>query len=246
MPRVVASIEARMGSSRLPGKVLADVRGKPALSRLLDRLNRCRRLDGIVLATSTHPQDDPVAAWAASEGVFCHRGSEEDVLRRVVEAQRMLGSEIVVEVCGDMTLLDPELTDMGIVTFLENECDVVTTACKPSYPVGADVVVCRLIDLEWVEGNARDPEFREHVALYLFRHPEKYRILHLFAPRRLEDPECRLVLDYPEDLEFIRTLYERLEPAHGGEFGLPEIMELLRKDPQLREINRHCGKETPS
>lgn len=238
-PRVIASIEARMGSSRLPGKVLADVHGKPALSRLLHRLRRCECVDGIILATSVDPKDDPVAAWAAAEGLTCHRGSEEDVLQRVVEAQRKMGSEVVVEVCGDMTLLDPEIIDLGVETFLGNECDVVTTTCKPSFPVGADVLVCRLSDLEWVERNVPDPLMREHVALYLLRHPERYRIIHLLASKGLRAPERRFVLDYPEDLEFIRAVYSRLEPEYGEDFGIREILSLLERDPAVGEINRH-------
>ena len=239
-PRVVASIEARMGASRLPGKVLADIGGKPALTRVLSRLRQCERIDGIVLATSTNARDDAVAAWAEAEGVACYRGSEGDVLLRVVEAHRQLGSDLVVEICGDMILLDPELVDLGIRTFQENDCDLVTTACKPSYPIGADVVVFRFKDIEWVARNVAGPEFREHVTLYFTRHPEKYRILHLFAPRRLEAPEYRFVLDYPEDLSFMRAVYARLEPVYGDRFGLREVMELLVREPALVAINRHC------
>ena len=239
MPRVIASIEARMGSSRFPGKVLADVNGKPALSRLLYRLKLCERLDGIILATTTDRKDDILVSWAASQDLECYRGSEEDVLLRVLEAQRRMQSDVVVEICGDMTLLDPELVDLGIRTFLENECHVVTTTSKPSYPVGVDVVAFRLKDLEWVSENVAVPEFREHVSLYFLRHPERYHILHLFAPKRLESPHLRLVLDYPEDLDFIRAVYTRLEPVHGDRFGLPEIMRLLEKEPELIEINRH-------
>jgi spore coat polysaccharide biosynthesis protein SpsF len=238
-PRIIASIEARMGSTRLPGKVLADVRGKPALSRLLRRLRRCESLDGMILATSVDPKDDPVAAWAAAEGLPCHRGSEEDVLQRVVEAQRRMDSEVVVEVCGDMTLLDPELIDLGVETFLANACDVVTTTCKPSFPVGADVLVCRLSDLEWVVRNVPDPLMHEHVALYLLRHPERYRVIHLLAPKGLRAPERRFVLDYPEDLAFIRAVYDRLAPEYGEDFGIREILSLLERDPALGEINRH-------
>lgn len=239
MPRVIASIEARMGSSRLPGKVLADIQGKPALSRLLERLNRCESLDGIILATSVHPNDNAIVAWAVSQGIHFHRGSEEDVLQRVVEAHRKMRSDVVVEICGDMTLLDPELIDLGVETFLANECDVVTTTCKPTYPVGADVLVCKLSDLEWVEGHVRDPLMHEHVALYLLRHPERYRVIHLVAPKELRSPELRLVLDYPEDLEFIRTVYRHLEPLHGEAFGIREILHLIEKNPSLGKISSH-------
>lgn len=229
-----------MGSSRLPGKVLADIGGVPALGRLARRLRRARKLDGIVLATSTAPADDAVAAWAEREGVAVHRGSEDDVLERVVHAQRSQGSTVVVEITGDCTLLDPELIDMGVETFFENDCDVVCNVRKPSYPMGADVQVFRFAALEHVEKTITDPAVREHVSLYFYEHPELYRVLHLFAPPRWHDPTLRLQLDYEEDLRFIREVYARLEPAHGDGFGLEEIMALCRAHPELPEINRHC------
>jgi spore coat polysaccharide biosynthesis protein SpsF len=245
-PRVIASIEARMESTRLPGKILADVQGKPALTRLLRRLQRCRSLDGIILATTTNPKDEPVASWALSEGIPCYRGSEEDVLARVVEAQQQMRSEVVVEICGDMTLLDPELIDFGVEMFLENECAVVTTTCKPSYPVGVDVLVFPLSALEWVAQTVFDPEVREHVSLYFFQHPEKYRILHLLAPRHLRAPGARFVLDYPEDLQFIRAVYSRLEPIYGDAFGLSDILALLEKEPALQDINQRIEEKSQS
>jgi spore coat polysaccharide biosynthesis protein SpsF len=244
MARVIASIEARMGSSRLPGKVLADVNGKPALTRLLNRLRRCELLDGIILATSTDPKDNAVVSWAKSEGINYHRGSEDDVLLRVVQSQQKMNSEVVVEVCGDMTLLDYELVDQGIRTFEENDCDVVTTTCKPSYPVGADVVVFRLKDLIWVQENILDPQVREHVSLYFFQHPERYRIINLIAPKRFHAPDKRFVLDYPEDLEFIRAVYRCLEPEYGDNFGVPEILQLLKEKPELTEINSQIVERT--
>ena len=238
--RAVASIEARFGSSRLPGKVLMDVGGKSALSRLLARLRTCKRLDDIVLATTSSTADDQLAAWAKSEGVRCFRGSEEDVLARVVGAQRSAGSDLVVEVTGDCTLLDPGTIDQGIETFLANEVDVITNCRVPSYPQGADVQVFPLSLLEEVERTISDPPVREHVSLYFYEHPEKYRVMHLIAPPRWQAPEQRLQLDYEQDLQFIRTVYERLEPVHGPTFGLEEIMALLKREPALAAINRDC------
>jgi len=240
MKRVIASIEARMGSSRLPGKVLADVCGKPALTKLCDRLKRCERLDGIILATSTDPKDDVLETWAADEGIDCHRGSEEDVLKRVVEAQELMRSDFVVEITGDCTLLDPEIIDMGVVTFMENACDVVTNTWKLSFPMGEDIQVYRLSDLKVIEKNILDPAVREHVSLYFYENPDQFRILHLFAPKRWHGPDYRFMLDYQEDLEFIREIYQRLSGAYGDTFGLDEIMRLLKEHPHLLDINRHC------
>lgn len=240
-PKVVASIEARMGSSRLPGKVLADICGKPALTRLLERLRCCRSLDGIILATSVDSKDDPVAAWAVAEKLQFHRGSEEDVLQRVVEAHCRMGTEVVVEICGDMTLLDPEIVDWGVEMFLANDCDVATTTCRPSFPVGVDVLVCRLSDLQWVDSHVQEPLMHEHVALYLLQRPQRYRLLHLLAPNRFHAPQHRFILDYPEDLEFIRAVYSRLEPAYGSAFGMEETFALLEREPELLKMNAHIS-----
>jgi spore coat polysaccharide biosynthesis protein SpsF len=240
MTRVIASIEARMGSTRFPGKVLADVCGQPALSRLVRRLRRSRAINGIILATTTSPKDDLLAQWARHEDIPVHRGSEEDVLQRVVDAHRSMQNDVIVEVTGDCILLDPEIIDMGIETFLQNDCDVVTTVRKETFPQGMDVQVFRYQDLDTVARTEADPAVREHVSLYFYEHPERYRIIHLFAPERWKAPELRLMLDYPEDLKLITEIYRRLEPVHGDAFGLEEIMGLLRKEPALAEINRHC------
>jgi spore coat polysaccharide biosynthesis protein SpsF len=244
MPRVVASIEARMGSSRFPGKVLADVHGVPALTRLVRRLRRADRVDAIILATTTNPADDALAAWADKERVAIHRGSEEDVLSRVVEAQTKMRADLVVEVTGDCTLIDPEIIDLGVTTFLENACDVVANVRKASFPMGMDVQVYRLHDLTEIGRTVHDPAIREHVSLYFYEHPERYRIIHLFAPARWHAPEYRFQLDYPEDHRFICEVYRRLEPRSGDGFGIEEIMALLREEPSLVEINRSCQEKS--
>lgn len=243
MTRVVASIEARMGSTRLPGKVLADIQGEPALTRLLRRLRRCTSLDGIVLATSTSKQDDVLERWAKELDVEAYRGSEEDVLSRVVEAHEQMGSDVIVEICGDCTLMDPDVVDMAVDTFLENECDVVTNARKPSFPMGVEVQVFRTPALVEIEANVDDPVVREHVSPYFYQHPERYRTIHLMAPPRWRLPTARLHLDYPEDLDFINEVYRRLGPLHGDDFGVPEIVELLRREPGLTEINAHLEEQ---
>ena len=243
--RVVASIEARFNASRLPGKVLLDIAGAPALTRLLRRLRRARSLDGIVLATTTSPRDDALAEWARRENVPCHRGSEDDVLARVVGAQRELGAELVVEVCGDCPLIDPEVIDMAVATFRINDADVVSNTSKLGFPQGADAQVFRLAALEEVERTVRDPAVREHVSLFFYEHPERYRIIHLAPPPRWHRPEQRLQLDYPEDLAFVRAVYERLEPEHGDAFGLDEILGLLAREPTLAAINANC-REKPA
>lgn len=240
MTRVVASIEARMSSSRLPGKVLSDIGGAPALTRLLRRLRQVKRLDDIVLATSTSKADDALEAWADRERVACFRGSEDDVLGRVVGAHETMETEVIVEICGDMPLLDPGIVDMAVETFAANACDVVTATSHPSFPQGTEPQVFRFADLAKVAATISDPAVREHVSLYFYEHPEAYRIIHLAAPPRWRMPEQRLQLDYPEDLAFIRAIYGRLEPKYGDSFGLEEIIARLRAEPALCSINAHC------
>lgn len=237
--RIVASIEARMGSSRFPGKVLAEVGTEPALTIMLRRLRRSRKLDDIVLATSTAAEDDVLEDWAASQQVRVHRGSEDDVLGRVLEAHRMMGTDLIVEMTGDCPFADPELVDMLVTTFEENDCDVATNAAKRSWPDGMDVQVFRFSDLESVAASVSDPMFREHVSLYFYEHRERYRVIDTFPPRRWWGPEIRMVLDYPADLEFLNQIHHRLAPDHGDSFGIEEIMDLLRQQPALLEINKH-------
>lgn len=228
-----------MGSSRLPGKVLADIHGRPALARLHARLRQSERLDGIVLATTENPADDVLAEWADSAGLACFRGSEDDVLRRVVEAHRLMNSDVVVEVCGDTPLIDPGVIDMAIDTFSTNECDVVSTTWAPSFPQGINAQVFLLKALEDVEARVTDPAVREHVSLHFYENPARYRAIHLMAPPRWRAPELRCQLDYPEDLRFINEVYARLAPRFGDRFGIEEILETVRREPRLADINRH-------
>lgn len=228
-----------MGSSRLPGKVLADIQGRPALARLHARLRQSERLDGIVLATTENPADDVLAEWADLAGLACFRGSEDDVLRRVVEAHRLMNSDVVVEVCGDTPLIDPGVIDMAVDTFSTNECDVVSTTWSPSFPQGIDAQVFPLRALEDVEARVTDPAVREHVSLHFYENPARYRAIHLMAPPRWRAPELRCQLDYPEDLRFINEVYARLAPRFGDRFGVEEILETVRREPRLADINRH-------
>ncbi len=240
MTKVVASVEARMGSSRLPGKMLMDVGGKSAIGRVCDRLRQCSKLDGVVLATSVEPADDMLADWAHANGVECYRGSQDDVLDRVLQAQKSLGSDVVVEVTGDCVLLDPQIIDLGIESYFENDCDVATNVTRQTFPIGIDVQVFAVDALDWVARNVDDPDVREHVSLHFYRNPDKYRILTLLAPREWAAPEFRLVLDYEADLDLMRKVYSALEPECGSSFGVGEIIRFLRKHPEIAAVNSGC------
>ena len=243
---VAAIIEARMGSSRLPGKVLADINGLPAIQRLVNRLSFSQELDNIVLATSTSPKDDALESWANKNGISCFRGSEENVLQRVVDASNYVNCDIIVEITGDCILSDHEIIDQSIITFFENSCDVVTNCgTYLSYPMGIYTQVFRKKDLEWVSKNINDKAVQEHVSLYFYENPEKYKILNLVAPKSYSYPEWRLQLDYPEDLKLLNEIYKHLEKDYGESFLLKEICNLINKNKYLLEINSHCIEKTP-
>jgi len=229
-----------MNASRFPGKVLADMAGRPAIERMVDRVKRCELVDEVVIATTTSPGDEAIVNWARDAGVAHFRGSEDDVLRRVVDAQRAHGADIVVELCGDCPLSDPGMIDLGIKMFLEADCEIVSSARAPSWPAGIDVQVFRLHHLEEVERSVSDPAVREHVSLYFYEHPERYRCVDLLAPERYRHPEWRLLLDYPEDLVLLSEIQRRVEPRAGKAFGIEPVVELLEREPALLDINRHC------
>jgi len=234
-----------MGSSRLPGKVLMDVCGKPALTRLADRLRVVEGLDDIVLATTTAAADDILEAWAQREGVACFRGSEDDVLGRVVGAQKSVGGEVVVEVTGDCTLLPPDIVELGIATYLANDADVVSNVGRvQTFPMGADVQVFPLALLEEVAASVDDPAVREHVSLYFYDHPERYRIQYIVAPQAWRHPTWRLQLDYPDDLRLIEAVYRELEPRHGPSFGMAQIVDMLIGKPEVLAFNIDCEEKT--
>lgn len=216
-----------MGSTRLPGKMLANLAGKPAVARVFERLGRVRNLDGMILATTTSPKDDPLARWAEEAGLPVFRGSEEDVLDRVVRAQKAMRSDVIVEVTGDTPLLEPRVIEEGIRIYLEGGYDVVSNTWRRSYPDGVDVQVFSWEALAEVARTVHDPAVREHVSLYFYQHPERYRIHHLEAPPAWRRPEVRLLLDTPEDLRFLRRLYDTLLRERGEDFTLSDVLSVV-------------------
>lgn len=244
-PHIVASIEARMGSSRLHGKVLLDIAGQPALSHQLARMRQAKHVNDIVLATSTNPKDDALVAWAEREQVSVFRGSEEDVLNRVVGALTQQQAEIAVPLCGDCPLIDPAVIDLSVELFLERGVDFVTNSLKPGIPQGQDVQVVRASDLAEIARTVSDPAVHEHTCLFLHEHPERFSTAHMKVPPEWYAPDTRLQMDYPEDLELIRGVYEQLLPTHGVNFGIADILDLLRANPEMAALNSACEERLP-
>ena len=236
-PRVVATIEARMSSSRLPGKVLKEVLGRPLLGYLLERLRRCETIDEIILATSTNPKDEPIARLCEAEGCRCYRGSEEDVLGRVAEAAALGRPDIWVEISGDCPLIDPEVVDRIVRAKLETGRQVVSNYLQRTYPAGMDCIVFDYELLRLSSEEATTARHREHVALYVLEHADRFTFGHVLAPPALDRPWLRLLVDYPEDYQVIRTVFEDLYPK-DPRFGLADVIALVDRL-GLDRINDH-------
>lgn len=241
-PRIVATVECRMTSSRLPGKVLMPACGKPFLEILVERLSRVRRLDAIVLATTANAADDPVAALGRRLGVGVFRGSEHDVLSRVLGAAGEAAADLVVEITADCPLLDPEITAQVIDLYLLNDCDYASNVDPVSFPVGMDAQVFSRELLALADREGTSPEDREHVSWFIRRQPERFRKLHLPAPPALRRPELGLTLDEADDYRLLAAVAEALYPANPA-FSCADILALLDARPELAAINRHVARK---
>jgi len=232
--RFVAVIEARMTSSRLPGKVLMEVLGVSMLERLLIRLQSVTNLDEIIVATTTNIQDDPIVAVANKMGVMHFRGSELDVLARVVGAGIASDADVVVEITADCPIIDPRVIEQMIEIYKINECDYLSNCHFREFPDGMDVQLINFISLKESHGRELTQEDREHVSLYIRNHPEFYRQMHIAAPKNLRYPGLRLTLDNQEDLQFLTAIISYFEPGNIL-FGCGEILEFLKTE-QLNEL----------
>jgi len=234
--KIVSTIEARIGSTRLPGKVMKEIVGKPMLELLIERLKRAKRIDEIIVATTIKPEDRIIVKLTKRINIKCFRGSSEDVLDRVLRATKAYQGNIIVEITGDCPLLDPELVDRIIKIYLENEYDYVSNRIKMTYPRGLDAQVFSVNILDEVSKLTNDPADRENVSLYIYEHPEKYKIYNVEAPPKFYHPEYRWTVDTEEDLQFVKAIYENLY-YENPYFRTGDIMKLLEEQPDLCKIN---------
>ena len=229
---ILAVLQARMSSTRLPGKVMADVAGAPMILRQIERLGRCRRIDRIVVATSTDRSDDSLAAVLTLHGVPVHRGPLDDVLARYDGALQAFGpAEVLVRLTGDCPLADPELIDATIALLTDNGLDyAANTPARRTYPKGLDVEVMRAEALLRAAREAVDPYEREHVTPFLYRHPETFR--EDFISQDIDEGEVRWTVDRPDDLDFVRAVYDGLYAADPA-FTSDDVRALVRGRPDL-------------
>lgn len=231
---ILGILQARVSSSRLPGKVLEPILGQPMLARQLERLARCREIDHLIVATSGDATDDAIAGLCRRLGVECFRGSLENVLDRFYQAAIPHAPAHVVRLTGDCPLADPALIDALIRFHLAEGSDYASNCHEPSLPDGLDAEVMRMEALATAWREARLPSEREHVTPYLRNHPERFRIRLWKNPVDLS--AHRWTVDEPEDLEFVRAVYAALYPRNPA-FGMQDVLDLIAQRPELAEIN---------
>lgn len=236
MKRVII-LQARMASTRLPGKVLMDVAGRPMLVQQLRRLARCRQADEIVVATTTNATDDPIVALVRAEGVRWFRGSETDVLGRYVGAAREAKAEVVVRVTADCPLIDPNESDRVIeaLTAQRDRCDYASNVVRRTFPQGLDTEALYVDTLERLDRLAQSSPAREHVTYFILNeHPELFSI-HPVADSE-NNADLRWTVDMPQDLEMVRALYQELNLGERAE-GYREILAYVRAHPAIAAVN---------
>ncbi len=251
-PRVVAIIQGRMSSSRLPGKILADIAGQPMLARVFIRTSRASAVSETLFATTTDASDDPVAEYCDWSGIPVRRGSLYDVLDRYYQSAQEAKADVVVRITADCPVIDPALIDDVVNTLLEGEYDFACNRLPPpwgrTYPIGLDTEVCTFAALERAWKEAKEPQQREHVMPYFYEgvelktenrtlqtgvSPRGFNIALLHHPTDFGD--YRWTVDTPEDLEFMRQVYSRFDGR--DDFSWKEVLDLVHNEPDLMKIN---------
>ena len=258
-PRVVAIIQGRMGSSRLPGKILADIAGQPMLARVFIRTSRAVTVTETIFATTTDASDDPVAEYCDWSGIPVRRGSLYDVLDRYYQSAKEAKADVVVRITADCPVIDPGLIDdvvnaviSGQSSVISGQFDFAANRLPPpwgrTYPIGLDTEVCTFAALERAWKEAKEPQHREHVMPYFYEgvklitdnrslstgiSPRGFSIALLHHPTDFGD--YRWTVDTPEDLDFMRQVYNRFDGR--DDFSWKEVLDLIHDEPALMKIN---------
>ncbi|MBD2770182.1 glycosyltransferase family protein [Hymenobacter sp. BT664] len=240
-PSILTVVQARVGSSRLPGKVLLPLAGEPLLVRMVQRVQRARHAGTVVVATTTDDRDDAVAACCATHGLPCFRGHALDLLDRHYQAARHYRAGVVVKIPSDCSLIDPAVIDQVLAVYLESpdRYDFVSNLHPATFPDGNDVEVMRFEALETAWCEASRPLEREHTTPFFWENPDRFRLANVpYETGQDLSMSHRWTIDYPEDYAFIKAVYEALYPGNPT-FGLSDILNLLNQRPDIAQLNAH-------
>ena len=237
--RIIATIEARMTSSRLPGKVLRLIAGMPALEMLIMRLKQSKYLDGICIATTVNAADEPIVALGERLNVLVFRGSEADVLGRVLGAAKYAHADVIVEITSDCPFVDAELIDRGVAEYFEHEVDYVGNTTEPDHQTfanGFDVQVFSTKVLKEVDALTQDPVDRTHVSYYIYTHKDRFRCHNFEADKDTFGPDLRVTLDEEKDYNALCVIADALYPSDPY-FSARSITQYLRAHPEVIAMN---------
>lgn len=235
-------VQARMGSSRLPGKVLKPILGRPMLSFQLERLQKVKQAQ-LLVATTMKPADHAISKFCAENSIECYRGPERDVLARYYLAAKFVAADTIVRVTADCPLIEPELIDQALTIYqsLPAPMSYVSNMLEPTYPYGMAVEIFSFTSLQMAHENAALGAEREHVTPYLYWHPELFHLHSLTQKQNLS--QHRWTVDTPEDFELVERLLSHLYPINPS-FRSKDILKLLKKHPDWSEINSKVQQKT--
>jgi len=233
--KVVAIIQARMGSTRLPGKVMMPIGDKSMLARVVSRVRRALTVNETVVATSTKPQDDPIVEECEALNVACFRGSEEDVLDRYYQCARQCGADVIVRITADCPMIDAGIIDLAVTTFFQRKADYASNGLQRTFPRGLDTEVLSFDALKRTWEEAKLDFQRAHVTPYIHRNPKTFHLEPILAGT--DTSQFRWTVDTQEDLKLVRTLYARF--GNSDAFSWMDALMLMKIDPNLAKINQH-------
>src|ERR1700733_2447361 len=238
--KVVAIVQARMGSTRLPGKVLKDLAGETMLARVVERLRGTRLVNEVLIATTDRPADDAIVTECRKCFVAVSRGDQDDVLDRYFRAAQLMKADVVVRVTSDCPLLDPEITDKTIAAFLEARPDYASNVMVRTYPRGLDTEALSIDALARAWRRASKAYEREHVTPYIYEHSEEFKLLSVTGD--LDYSGYRWTVDTPEDMEFVQAIYGRFQ-GHTL-FNWRDVLALLDREPEIVNLNQHVSQKS--
>lgn len=235
MIKVTAIIQARMTSTRLPGKVLMEVLGRPLASYQIERLRFCHCIGDIIIATTVNKADDPIVRFAETEGLPWYRGSENDVLDRYYRAATVFGAGHVMRITADCPLIQPDICDRTVEAYENSGADYVRTGSSFAEGLDCEVMSFESLNRSWK--NARLASGREHVTLYIRNHPDAFQIMEI--ENAIDDSRYRLTVDEPEDFDLVKAVIENLYPESDGYFTIHDIKRFLSRHRHIFEMNAH-------
>lgn len=233
-----------MASTRLPGKIMLPFVGKPDLEMMIERLKRSKTVDQILMATTTNPKDDVIMKLCRRLHVAYYRGSEVDVLKRLVEAGQSVNADIIVETTSDCPVIDWRHADYLVNLFFSGHYDYVSNIIERSFPRGFDMQVFPLSVLEKVEKTAKDHAYREHPTFYIYTHPEQFKLKNWKAKGKMFWPDLRVTLDTKKDYHVLSQIFDHLYPVNP-DFSAEDVVDFLRQRPEIVRINSEVTQKNP-